>query len=174
MTTLTIESPVRQRLPNDISSLKTWAAPILPSHIDTFSPKVGVPANDDEVVVHNIDQVQNANWFSTTARALLELLYLPDGWDSYGAKQVKPRAVEKMLETLMSILEPNTPTPAVVPTSQGGVQVEWHRSQVDFEIEVTSSGELSFFFKSPTEEQEGSVKEDQTVLKKYIRTIKAT
>ncbi len=175
MTTMTIDAMPRHRtFPDNLSSLKDWPSPLPFSHMDTISlPRVGISANDEEVVVRifDSDEVRNARWFDPTIRALIALSWLPDGWNSYGAKRVKPRAIEKMLETLLAILEPNASTPTVVPTSEGGVQVEWHRNQIDFEIEATSLGELSFFFKSPTEEQEGPLVEDVVVLKKYVRTV---
>jgi hypothetical protein len=69
---------------------------------------------------------------------LWSLLRLERGWDSYGAREVSPRAVERAL-AFLSLLPPGM-RPAVVPASQGGIQLEWHDGQADIEIECLPSG----------------------------------
>ena len=81
----------------------------------------------------------NASWLLPTAKALCELLALPADWDSYGALPVKPSRVFAALELLLGIMGDDSPKPSVVPTSRGGVQLEWHMGGIDLEIEVLSS-----------------------------------
>jgi len=46
-------------------------------------------------------------------------------------------------EVLADVLAPNALAPTIVPTLQGGVQLEWHRNGADIEIEFSSQGVVS-------------------------------
>ena len=79
-----------------------------------------------------------AGWMVPTVQSLVEALDLPHGWDSYGGKAIDPRCIAAALEMLMRVMRKNTPKPAVVPTSRGGIQLEWHTRGVDLEVEFLS------------------------------------
>lgn len=81
-------------------------------------------------------------WFMPTVRAMGELLGLPENWDSYGAHPVNLGAVSFALQLLSETMRADTPAPAVVPTSHGGVQLEWHARGIDLEIEIRSPGRI--------------------------------
>ena len=55
---------------------------------------------------------------------------LPLNWDSYGSPKIGEGAL-KVLQGLQ-----------VVPTSPGGIQVEWHCNGYDLEIEFNAAGGL--------------------------------
>lgn len=78
-------------------------------------------------------------WLEPTTRALADLLWLPVGWDSYGACKVERAHVCAMLEILGHVMRDDTPIPSVAPTNRGGVQVEWHERGIDLEIETLST-----------------------------------
>ncbi len=40
-------------------------------------------------------------------------------------------------------MQSDTPTPAVVPTSRGGVQLEWHTREIDVEVEIPSPDHIT-------------------------------
>jgi hypothetical protein len=69
---------------------------------------------------------------------LEELMRLPAGWDSYGAPPIRPEAVSFALSVLNSIMKLQTPLPQVVPTSVGGVQLEWHEKDIDLELHISA------------------------------------
>ena len=78
---------------------------------------------------------------------LVLLLGLKEGWDSYDASQIQPRAIEKAIELLLSSPRGHeTPSPQVVPTSEGGLQLEWHEAGADLEIMVSPIGHLTGFW----------------------------
>jgi hypothetical protein len=54
-------------------------------------------------------------------------------WDSYGAN---PPTVKALEIATMLISHP----PWVVPCNDGGIQLEWHESGVDFEIVIQADG----------------------------------
>ena len=76
-----------------------------------------------------------------------------------------------MLKILVAVLDDCTPPPSVVPTWSGGVQVEWHRNNLDFEIEADPQGGVEYFFRGPDEEHEGQAWDDIGQLAKYVRAV---
>lgn len=84
-------------------------------------------------------------WLTDTVQTLGDLLSLPSNWDTYDAPTVDPEAVCHTVQLLSRIMRADTPTPTAVPTTTGGVQLEWHWKGVDFEIEVNSSRVAAWF-----------------------------
>jgi len=97
----------------------------------------------------------------TTKANLEALLDLEPNWDSYGAATIAPKAVETATWLLEQILSDAAPEPLigasadgsvgitwewtepqVVPTNEGGAQLEWHKSGTDLEIEVKPDGRV--------------------------------
>lgn len=66
------------------------------------------------------------------------VLNLPEGWDSYGAKKIDLACVASAIDILLQVMHDETPPPAVVPTSCGGLQLEWHALGMDLELEIRS------------------------------------
>ena len=85
-------------------------------------------------------------WVTPTVNALGRLLAMPRNWDSYGARPIDPASVGAAIELAFSLMTDSTPTPAVVPTSGGGVQLEWHTRGIDLEIEIRSPSRISACF----------------------------
>jgi hypothetical protein len=73
-------------------------------------------------------------WLDATVKGLGSTLRLDNGWDTYNAAPVSPSSVQRALAFLFRFLEPSSPTPSVVPLSDGGVQMEWHRGGLDIEV----------------------------------------
>lgn len=71
---------------------------------------------------------------------LTELLELPQGWDSYGASTIDPKAVDAA-SRLLDVLDHD---PAVIPCNHGGVQLEWHRDGLELEVEISAAGEIIY------------------------------
>lgn len=87
-------------------------------------------------------------WLETTSSSLCDLLALPANWDSYGAPAIQAQSVIASSDLLRAIMRNDTPPPAVVPTSQGFVQLEWHQNGFDLEIEVRSLGKYLASFEN--------------------------
>jgi len=84
--------------------------------------------------------------FIEAERAIAALLKMPAGWDSYGAKPIdRQRAAAALYVVWMSIAA-GAPPPAIVPTSDGGIQLEWHRCGVDLEIRAPAGTLLEVSF----------------------------
>ncbi len=115
-------------------------------------------------------RLRRTEWFVPTIQAVIALPWTSDGWmiDGVRTQQV---AVSQMLSLLTHALDSRVPPPTVVPTSEGGIQVEWHRNGIDLEIESPPSGQVEFFFSSQSEEYEGLAWEELDRLAEYARIV---
>ncbi len=75
------------------------------------------------------------------------LLDLPAGWDAYGAPAIQIEHVDLAAWLVSHLMRPDTPTPSIIPTASGGVQIEWHSEGIDFEVETVGPTELSVYFR---------------------------
>lgn len=85
-------------------------------------------------------------WQLEVQKALVELVEMPEGWDSYRAPAVKRDAGLFALEILHKVMSPRSPAPHVVPSSVGGVQLEWHEKDIDLEIHVSAPYHCEVWF----------------------------
>ena len=85
-------------------------------------------------------------WFQPTLDSLAKLLLLREDWDTYGAPPIDRAIVPAALQLAVDAFCDNTPAPAVVPTSSGGVQYEWHTRGIDFEIEFCSPSRMRLYY----------------------------
>lgn len=67
---------------------------------------------------------------------LRELADLPEGWDSYGAPAIDRLVLDAVAHLLQNLPWEEIRPPQVVPTSRGGVALEWHRPGLEFSLEV--------------------------------------
>lgn len=94
-----------------------------------------------------IEQAGDApGWVMPTIERMAELLALPEDWNSYGARPVDPRAAAEALRLLAKTMRSDAPAPLVIPTSAGGIQLEWHARGIDLEVEASSPGRVSVFY----------------------------
>lgn len=93
-------------------------------------------------------------WVSKAIGSLNSLLALDEDWDSYGARKVSPDSASTAFQILGYIMADDTPLPSIVPTTSGNVQLEWHRSGIDLEVEVTPSGKFSMFYEDELDNYE--------------------
>ena len=105
--------------------------------------------------------------------AFKRLAQLTSSWDSYGAKPLNASAVRRSFSLLPALLPEGAPEPTVVPTRDGGVQFEWHRSGVDLEIKVPPSGPIAYFFADATvgEEREWEGLFDRAAIRQAFERI---
>jgi len=85
-------------------------------------------------------------WWTAALEQFQEVLNLPANWNSYGARQVTPQAVLAAIVLIDATMSFDSPTPIIVPTVQGGVQLEWHTRGVDLEVAVSPEGRYNVFY----------------------------
>jgi hypothetical protein len=86
------------------------------------------------------------HWLGSSEDRLEHLMGLPHDWDGYGSVPISEETRTTVLKLLYNVLSPNDALPSLVPGSDGGVNVEWHRPGLTFEVEVEPSGRLCAYF----------------------------
>lgn len=89
-------------------------------------------------------------WLYPILQSLREFSKLSAGWDSYGAKPVRIEAAVAVLRIAATRLGEETVPPTVVPTPDGGLQMEWHGRQQHLEIQVGPDGAASAYYENAT------------------------
>jgi len=80
-----------------------------------------------------------------TMKRLETVSMLAADWDSYGAPAVKRTAVLMAMRLLQLFAESGFDPPQIVPMSNGGIQLEWHWSEADLEIQFTGEADVDAF-----------------------------
>lgn len=93
------------------------------------------------------------NWLLSTILKVASLGVLQPNWDSYGARTADPACATAAIRFLLTAVTSNMPLPSVVPTSLGGVQLEWHCNAVDLEIEFLSGSRARVAFEDLRSEE---------------------
>lgn len=88
------------------------------------------------------------DWRTQAEAKLNKLFALPDNWDSYGARRIDPELGPWVMRFLKSvivqedIIVDERTVPSIVPTTDGGIQLEWHVPPIDIEIEFPHPGRI--------------------------------
>lgn len=112
-------------------------------------------------------------WFIPVLRGFASLITLPNNWDGEGARAINREAINRALDAIEYLLPKDAPAPSIVPTADSGLQIEWHRSRKDMEIEFRPDGGVEFYYFDETsgKEHEGPVGPGFASLKEYLRQI---
>jgi hypothetical protein len=95
-------------------------------------------------------------WISDVSKTIQGFVDLPENWNSYGAKRVQPELAEAAIRLLPKVIQSGTPKPEVVPTTAGGVQIEWHVGGIDLEIKILTQDKINVSFEESASGQEWS------------------
>lgn len=123
----------------------------------------GVEFPDNEASPIIVDEAELAGeaFTGTSASFVLaqvqDLQALPDNWDGYGAPRIGSDVANSATK-LVQIVSKSIPiTPSVVPTTTGGVQLEWSVAGRSLELEVVSATDVEFLRYAPNDgiEDEG-------------------
>ncbi len=80
----------------------------------------------------------------TAATALERIVVLPDDWDSHGAPAISEAMITGARKLLGRFVVAGFPTPAVSPTTRGGIVFTWRAPGLDLGIEMDpKSGQLT-------------------------------
>ena len=71
---------------------------------------------------------------------LQHLTELENDWDGYGAPSVQSSTVVHVMQFLCGVVSPGIPTPVVVVTGRGRIQLEWHLRDVELDVEIDRDG----------------------------------
>src|SRR5438445_5605989 len=109
------------------------------------------------------------SWIPLLIDRLRELLRLPSNWDSYGAEAVRTEAALTSALIVNAALAKGARFPAIVPTVEGGVQLEWRKGNRHLEIEVLSPYEIGvLYLEGGQPKWEGSLLHDPASLDELL------
>jgi hypothetical protein len=98
--------------------------------------------------------VTHPRWYAETVRELRSLLELPENWNSYNARRIRPVIVDAAINLLPSVARVGLPKPIVIPTVGGSVQLEWHTRGIDLELRFLDPSKLHVSFEDDLERHE--------------------
>lgn len=93
---------------------------------------------------------------------------LPQDWNTYGSPPIAQRAIQAAHRLLETGLIQGAPVPQIVPTSDGGIQFEWHLPGRRLEIEIDEEGAMAYFYVDASGEVEGPVAGVRDLLARYL------
>jgi len=148
-----------------------WGADDVVTDVPGVSSSVRIPFAQGSLVLVE----PPPPWCRDLLVRISDLGSLEEGWDSYGARPVDPQCAVAAVDFLLTMLDATTPTPSIVPTKRGGIQLEWHRAGADLEIEIESPARLHVFFEDQQtgEESEATLAGNLGPLVPLLERVKA-
>jgi len=135
---------------------------------------IGNDAKPSKSNIVTLDQKRVPEWYRQITNDLYAILSLNDNWDSYGANRISSDVAKAVDDLLIDIMQAHTPAPQTVPSANGSIQLEWHISGIDLEIEVESLSTSRVCFEDGRDEEggwEGEINYDLSLLVHYINLL---
>jgi hypothetical protein len=114
-------------------------------------------------------------WVGSILQGFANLLTLEPNWDGENGKPIAPALVGSALKFVdrISMVDFRLPAPSIVPISDGGLQIEWHRGGKDFEIEFSPDRSIRYYYydSSTGSEQEGLVAHDLSPVQQLLQNL---
>jgi hypothetical protein len=95
------------------------------------------------------------SWWPAAIERIRELLALEDGWDTYGAPRIDRSIVELAVVFAWKFGRGIATAPWIVPTSLGGLQMEWHDGERTVEIAFNPGQPVHLYIEDEDGEDEG-------------------
>jgi len=80
-----------------------------------------------------------STWENDIQKRIADLMKLPDNWDGYNSPRLREDVVNFAWTVMKQLMHPQAPSPQVVPSSGGGLQLEWHEKDIDLEVNFTET-----------------------------------
>jgi hypothetical protein len=121
---------------------------------------IGRPARLGLVLTpHSTIALTSPPWITSVVDRLGHLFALAEDWDGEGARPLDFDTAMEALNFLLTKALHETPAPQLIPTSAGGLQLEWHCGGSDLEITFEPGRLPTYFYVAP----DGSEIEDAAV-----------
>jgi len=150
-------------------------ASVVPRHLFRVSPTV-LSRDEAPIVRAVVDEpefLSASPWQATIMQGLLETTALRLNWDSYGGLPTSMASISTAFGFLSQVMDGDTPLPSIVPLSDGGVQLEWHRGEVDIEVTfpVTDAPEVYLYDTVTGNEIETTPWSDRQLIRQFIARL---
>ncbi len=105
-------------------------------------------------------------WVRAAVKKMSQLSHLSENWDSYGARAVDEFLIQRVGEQISLTEAVSLPEPEVVPTSEGGVQLEWDLDSCALELEFCPDGSVLYLYedRQAPDEDDGELSPDGFLL----------
>jgi hypothetical protein len=101
---------------------------------------------------------QEVDWVPVSQTALEGLSRFRQGWDGFGAVAPTEGSLQ-MAQRVLRHVPDYAPRPRILPTTDGGIQIEWYRQGMDITLEVMGPLEVTLFWRDDVAEWEGPLDE---------------
>jgi hypothetical protein len=111
-------------------------------------------------------------WLRAIEKRVNVLLNLHDNWDGEGAPRISYECVMAAFGLVLTNVTHETPAPHFVPTSQGGIQAEWHLGGTDLELIFDPTEPARYYYAGlDGVEIEGLVGDDPSLVRALMRAL---
>lgn len=159
-----VEQGTQRKIVASLSDRATWdslqtylgygeAAPTAALSVIAVQNRDGVIVRITDVL--NIEPALPAAW----SERLKHLAGLGRGWLHPGSEPPSIETVEKTERVLLSVLDAEVEAPAIYPSGDGGIQLEWRTTTRAIEVEVLNSGEIEAAWYGVTAGDDGEDRE---------------
>lgn len=97
---------------------------------------------------------RQSNWYTMAFIKLNYLRNLESGWDGYRGKPVSEQNAYFALSMLTKICTDDTPAPHIIPGSGGDLQIEWHTTKGDIELNIMAPYKVNVWIDYKDHEEE--------------------
>lgn len=115
------------------------------------SSSFSIPFGDEGAFVF---EQEPGKWFMPLLSQICDLGLLPPNWNTYGAQPIDPDTAAFAAAILLTLLSADDPVPSIVPTSPGGILLEWHDGGIDLEVDIRSPSSVQVLFEDGAHEEE--------------------
>ena len=113
------------------------------------------PADREELTI-DAGPYRNRQWFSGVRTQVERLFALPPGWNGGKESRVHHSSLKRSIALLVA-LDYDGPAPALVPVSDGSVQLEWHIFGRVVEVSIPPSGQPEMYAAGGSSEEREAV-----------------
>lgn len=117
-----------------------------------------------------------SDWNASLSKRFDDLCALRKGWDGYRGQPVSFACARFAATILEHLYTDGLPAPSLVPGSDGTLQIEWHRSQYDIELDVLAPNKVVAYRYDHLidQEDEFDIANDFTIVNRWLREMKTT
>jgi hypothetical protein len=135
-----------------------------------FSRRQILPFGRQKVLITEPDH----DWWDAVVEQLQDLVSLEVGWDGYQGEPVSFENATFVLRVLEAICSDDTPTPHIVPGSDGDLQIEWHTQIAEIELHILAPNNVHAWISTAEtgpEGEESALTIDFSVVAGLIRRL---